>query len=203
MKRTGTYLIVVVVLTAGLFVLKDSLAQPAAPAPAPATAIAVCDVVEIFNNYQRAKDLSADVTKKRLALEAESKRRAKLVDDMTKELGSLKSGSAQYDLRVDQIQKAIIDNRAWLDTELGLNVRQGYKLTREMYDEIRAMIAQTARDLGCQLVLQRDRSEPQSTNTRELLARIATRKVIYAANQADITEIVLSRLNLAYRQRKP
>lgn len=205
MKKTGTYVIVAVVLTAGLFVLKDSVAQPvapAAPAPAPATAIAVCDVVEIFNNYQRAKDLSADVTKKRLALEAESKRRAKLVDDMTKELASLKSGSTQYDLRVDQIQKAIIDNRAWLDTELGLNVRHGYKLTREMYDEIRAMIAQTARSLGCQLVLQRNRSEPRSTNTRELLARIATRKVIYAANQADITEIVLARLNLAYRQRR-
>jgi Skp family chaperone for outer membrane proteins len=208
MKKTGTYLIVSVVLTAGLFVLKDTLAQPAvpaapAPAPVPATAIAVCDIVEIFNSYQKAKDLSADVAKTRVGLEAQSKRRTQLVEDLQKELGSLNKASAQYEKRVDLIQKTMIDNRAWLDTELGRNVRQGYRLTQEMYKEIQAAVAQTARDLGCQLVLQRNRNEPHSANTRELLSRIATRKVVYAANQADITEIVLSRLNLAYRQRKP
>ena len=208
MKKTGTYLIVSLVLTAGLFVLKDTLAQPAAPvapapAPVPATSIAVCDIVEIFNNYQRAKDLSAKVAKTRQGLEAQSKRLAQNIEDMRKELASLKEGSAQYEKRVDQIQKAMIDNRAWLDTELGKNVRSGYKLTQEMYKEIQAAVAQTARDLKCQLVLQRNRSEPRSANTRELLGRIATRKVIYAAKEVDITEIVLSRLNLAYRQRKP
>ena len=42
----------------------------------------------------------------------------------------------------------------------------------------------------------------QSQNTPELIRRIAARKVLFAASEIDITEIALTRLNMAYRAKK-
>ena len=65
MKASRIALIAAVALPVAAAVLKDSFAQAGAdkpPAPAAASSasrVAVCDMVEVFNNYLRAKDLTA------------------------------------------------------------------------------------------------------------------------------------------------
>ena len=77
-------------------------------------------------------------------------------------------------------------------------MREHHRLTRDMYDEIRRMVAQVARDNGFQLILYREKEEQPTENTPELLQQIERRKVLYCDDEVDITAPVLTRLNQTY-----
>ena len=186
---------------AGAVLLKDVTGQPARPAQ-PATRVAVCDIVEVFDNYQRAKDLTQDLNDKSAKIKAENKQREKAIKAVQMEMENLKDGSPEYEKRLDQIQNMTIQRTAWLEFMTAKNMRNHHRLTKEMYNEMVAAVSQAAKELKCQVVFQRDRSKLQSNNTPELIRRISARKVIYAAAELDITEIVLGRLNMAYRATK-
>ena len=201
MKKTGICVLILAAVLAGAIVLKDSLAQTAKPRGV-ATRVGVCDIVEIFDNYQRAKDLTAQLSEHGKTIKAENEKRGKAIDAIKMELESLNAGSKEYDKRLDEIEKLAIERKAWLDYETAKSMRNHHRLTRDMHDQIVKMIAQVSKELNLQIVLQRDRSKMSSMTTPELIRKIAARKVLYAAEEADITEIVLSRLNLAYRSLK-
>ena len=206
MKRYWLSGLILLALLAGAAGVANLAAQPAA-APRPthitsATRLAVCDIVEVFDNYQRARDLTQQLEEKSRQIEAENGRREQAIRAIQAELQSLKPGSAEYEKRLDEIQKLTIDRKAWLDFETAKNMRNHHRLTKEMYEEIVAVVAQVAKELTCQLVIQRDRSQLKSENTPELIRRISALKVIYAAPEVDMTEVVLQRLNMAYRAKK-
>jgi len=202
MKRTGICLTAaVVVLLAGAVALKDSLAQPAR-ATAPATRVAVCDIVEVFDNYQRAKDLTAVMKEQAKRIEAEDEKRGKAIDAINMELESLKAGSPEHEKRLDEATRLTIERRAWREFQTAKNMRNHHRLTLEMYNEIRGMVARVAKEKGYHLVVHRNRSKLETQNTRELLQAIAARKVIFAAEEVDLTEAVLARLNQAFRALK-
>jgi len=201
MKKTGICCLVAAAMLAGAIVLNDSLAQPAR-AKTTVTRVGVCDIVEIFDNYQRAKDLTAQLGEHGKAIKAENEKRGKAIDAIKMELESLNPGSKEYEKRLDQIEKLTIERKAWLDYETAKSMRNHHRLTRDMHDQIVAMIALVSKELNLHIIFQRDRSKMTSNSTPELIRRIAARKVLYAAEEADITEIILSRLNLAYRSLK-
>jgi len=200
MKRTGTYLAAVVVLAVGAILWTYSLAQPAR-ATVPATRVAVCDIVEVFDNYQRAKDLTAGMKNVAEKVQAENQQRGKAIDAIKMELDALNPTSKEYDKRLNEMERLTIERKAWLDYQTAKNMRNHHRLTLEMYQEIRAMVAQVAKEQNVQLVLHRNRAKVQTRNTRELLQTIAARKVIYAAEAGDLTEGVLARLNQAYKSK--
>lgn len=201
MNRKGIYLIVVAALAAGAILLREGAAQPGRSVT-PSTRVAVCDIVEIFDNYQRAKDLTAQMNEEAGKIRAENEKRGKAIDDIKTELENLNPGSKEYEKRLDEIERLTINRKAWLDYMTAKNMRNHHRLTREMYEEIRAMVARVAKERDLKLVIHRNRSKVSSNNTRELLAAIANRKVIYAAEELDLTEVALARLNQAYRALK-
>jgi len=199
MKVSKLSALTILALLAGTFALTRSMAQPA-PDPAPAaTKVAVCDVVEIFNNYQRAKDLTAKLNERRTAIQTENNERGKKIDDMEDELKALKPGSKEYEGRFNERQRLIIERDAWLKFQETLAIREHHRLTEEMYNEIQDVIAALAKDRGFHIVLFRDPKNLVSQSTAELLQQINLRKVLYSDNSVDLTEDVLRRLNETYR----
>ena len=200
MKRTGLYLAAVVVVAVGAILWRYAHAQPAR-ATVPATRVAVCDIVEVFDNYQRAKDLTAAMKGQAEKIQAENQKRGKAIDAIKMELDALNPSSKEYDKRLNDMERLAIERKAWLDYQTAKNMRNHHRLTLEMYQEIRAMVAQVAKEQRIQMVLHRNRSKVETRNTRELLQTIAARKVIYAGEECDMTESVLARLNQAYKSK--
>ena len=64
MKAARVYVLVIAALLGGAVLLGRSFAQSPSTAAGP-TKVAVCDVVKVFNNYNRAKDLTANLNEKR------------------------------------------------------------------------------------------------------------------------------------------
>ena len=203
MKRPGVYLLAVIVIAVAALVLRDALAQGGATRAPAASRIAVCDIVQLFNNYQRRQDLEKKLEVRLRGLQAEDQRRGKAIDALKLELKGLKEGSQEHEKRHRELRRQTIDRQVWRQTEREAAMREHHRLVKEMYAEITKLIAAVAKQRDYHLVIFHEPQEIDSKTSAELLSRIAGRKVLYADRRFDITPLVLRQLNDAYRAAKP
>jgi Skp family chaperone for outer membrane proteins len=168
-------------------------------APAPATRVAVCDVEDIYANYTRARDLVAKLNQDRDAVRAENEERGRAIDALQMELEGLKEDSQECQDRLNEIQRLTIDRQSWLQYKEAVILREHARLTSQMYEQINQAVETAAKEGGIQIVLFKQRPNLQARDTRELLEQIRSRKVLYSDPGVDITQLVLTRLNDAYR----
>lgn len=199
MKVSRIGLVLVCVVVAAAIVWKDSLGQTEAPARAKPTSVAVLDVKEVLENYERAKDLMDDLQKGRMQLEAEDKERKKAIDRIEAEMQQLKKGGTEYEKRAKEGQKLVIERDVWKKFRTSVLLGEHHGLTRILYEDIRKMAALVAEQQGIDIVLYIEHRMPETRSSPELGKVLESRKVIYAAAGADLTETVLKRLNQAHR----
>lgn len=183
----------------GLLGLEITQAQSSGAAATGASRVAVCDVAKVFQNYQKAKDLTSQLNERKQALQMENDKRGKAIEAIEMEVSGLKVGSKEYEQRMSEIQRLTIERRAWLEFQNALVLREHHRLTKEMYDEISQTIEKLSKDRGIQLVFFRIDEMGETQNTQELLQQIERRRVLYAADSADLTDAVLVKLNEQYR----
>ncbi len=181
-------------------VIQNSFAQNRPSVSAGVTKVAVCDIVEVFNNYERAKDLTSKLNERTKGIEGENQTRLKSLEAIKMELEGLNPGSPEHDQRLNELQRLSIERDAWLKFQETLARREHVRFTQQMYEEILGTIGEISREKGIQIVLYREKDFQQAANTAELLQQIQLRKVLYSDQSIDITETVLERLNLAYRK---
>ena len=199
MKSSRILLVLFAAIAAGLVAGAHLDAQGGAPAAA--GPIATCNVVQILNNCQKAKDLTAKLNKERARIEKEVEKRNAAIDNLTKELKLLTSGSEEFEQRFAEKQRLVINREAWLKFEQAKALRTHQTLTREMYDEVQKAIGIVAKSRGVKLVLHQQRGKLQANTTAEMRAEISQRQVVYSDETVDITTSVLSSLNASYRSK--
>lgn len=197
MMKSQTRIILLVAVLCGVAWMGRSFAQNTVTVQ-PATRVAVCDVVQVFNNYTKAKDLTAKLNARRDEIKAENDSRVKSIENMAMEIEGLREGSPEYETRMNEIQRLSIERQAWIQFQQQLTMRDHHRLTREMYDEILVMIRNVSQENGIEIVLYHMNEDIASEDTEQLLQQIQARKVLYASPQSDLTETVLARLNRAY-----
>lgn len=201
MRRSGIFLLAAASVTCvAVFLTVVSAQAPAAAGPR--GTVAVCDVVTVFNNYQQAKDLSAEFQERAKKLAAQDELKLQAVQEVGKVLNALKPGSKSYEEQLQKWEKLSLERTMWRGVRDQVNLREHRRLTEEMYTEILAMIETVAKERRFDLVIHRENVELASQTTTELLNKIAQRKCLYAAKSIDITDVVLKRVNHRYRLRK-
>ncbi|MDP6637537.1 MAG: OmpH family outer membrane protein [Phycisphaerae bacterium] len=197
MKSSQLILIVGLTVIAGLIAATHLDAQPGARAGG--GPVAVCNVVEILNNCQKAKDLTAELNKERGRIESEANKRTEAIDNLNKELKLLTVGSEEFEQRFAESQRLVINREAWLKFEQSKAMRRHQKLTREMYVEVQKAIGIVAKSRGFKVVLHQHRGKLRAASTTDMRAEISQRQVVYSDDSVDITASVLSSLNASYR----
>jgi len=201
MRRSGIFLLAAASVTCvAVFLTVVSAQAPAAAGPR--GTVAVCDVVTVFNDYQQAKDLSAEFQERAKKLAAQDELKLQAVQEVGKVLNALKPGSKSYEEQLQKWEKLSLERTMWRGVRDQVNLREHRRLTEEMYTEILAMIETVAKERRFDLVIHRENVELASQTTTELLNKIAQRKCLYAAKSIDITDVVLKRVNHRYRLRK-
>ncbi len=198
MKTSKTLLLAIGALAAWAILLGNLGAQPRRDTKAVLTRVAVCDVAEVFNNYKRAKDLTAKLDARRQRIKSANNKRGKVIEEKQMELEGLKEGSPKFEEIFNKIQLLTIEREAWLQYEDRLALRDHHRLSREMYEEIVAMVGAIAKSKGLDLVLYREGKTPPTQNITELLRAIRARKVLYSTETIDITEETLRSINQNY-----
>ena len=161
MKTSRVVLIGTLAAMAGAVLLNQSFAQPrpaatgAAAAPA-GMRVAVCDVVKVFGNYQKAKDLEAKMVENRRDLKAEDDKRAKQIESTEQTLKALNPNSPDYTSTLNDLTEQTIARETWQKFQVAKEDKERIRLTEEMYREIINLAGQIAKEQGYQIVLSAD-----------------------------------------------
>ena len=199
MKSSRKVLVLIVGLLIAGALLNRSTAQFAQITPAKGTSISVCNVVEVFNNCERAKAFRDQLAQQRETVNAQKEHRAKKLEAIQMELEGLRKGSEEYKKRLEEMWRLGYENEGWEKAQTAIMMKSYQSATQEMYEQIVNIVADVAKERGVELVLFRVR-EPISAETgQDLAAQISRRQVLYSDEGLDITEIVLARLNQVYR----
>jgi len=200
MRKTRMVVLVAAAgLLAGAVLLKDVRGQTTEPKVPTVTRIAVCDVVKVVQNYRKIADLNADLEKRRAKLNAEGEQRGKMIDQLQAELDQIAENSKEYEKRLDEFLTKRAELRAWKEAQDALLLKWHFLATRQMFEEVLSAVDQVAKDQGIQLVLFKETEKFQSINSPELVQEmIGRRKVLYSDPSLDITEAIMSRMNINY-----
>jgi Skp family chaperone for outer membrane proteins len=196
MTRSRVLVIGIVAVAAGMFLWRESSAQPKPAMPA-ATKVAVCDIVKLFSNYERHKDLKQKFADRERANKLEDERRTKQIDSIDKELQGLLAGSKEYEARLAELTRLGIERETWIKYEKARDVRERMRAVEEMHKEILATVAAVAKEQGVQVVFSSD--ESPFDQTADIYRQVEARKALYVDPSIDLTDAVLARLNDAYK----
>jgi len=200
MKSKKVRLAVMVLVAAaalGGFALTRSSAQLAGGGAA--TRVAVCNIFQIFQDYEKAKDMLGQLDDRKAKYEAEGKKRLEKIQVLAKELDGYKPGLPEHDKALEELQRLTIERQVWMKLEEASMMRDHLRITKEMVKEVQDAIAAVAKQQGYDLVLQLEPKESKARNAAELVAEMSQRKVIYSSDSIDITGTVLQRINEAYQ----
>jgi Skp family chaperone for outer membrane proteins len=161
---------------------------------------AVCvDVVRIFNEYQRQKDLSEEMKQLQDKLQLESDERKRRIDTQQATLDAMNPNDPAYVGKMREMVKMQIEYKNWFELKQAEMTREIAVWSARIYTEILNAIEQIAMQDGYDVVLYRDEFEPITSDPETIREQIRGRKVLYCSPAADITDIALKKLNDDYR----
>lgn len=161
--------------------------------------MAAIDIVVVFNEYQRQKDLTEEMRKLRTALDDENKQRLQKIDAKQKDIDALNPEDPAYVKKMREVLAMQIEYKNWFDLKQAELGREVAVWTSKVYKEISQAVELVAQQQGYDLVFYREEFPPVSVDPEEIRNRIRARTVVYANPNCDITQVVLEKLNQDYR----
>ncbi len=166
------------------------------------TKVAVCDLIRVFADYQRAQDLTTKLNERKGSIEAENRKRVTKLEGLKMTMEGYKPGSKEHTKVLDDFKRQMIGLKVWLEIERDSVLADHRRLTEEMFKQIRDAIATVAKERNIDLVIQLAPKELNARNYEELVAQIDRRKVLYNTQDIDITKTVLQLINESYQIKK-
>jgi len=169
--------------------------------PATGVNVAVISLPDVSERYIKTSALEAKFEKRRQEL---NKKRDDMNDKINKLKKSLqeelKPGTEAFDQRQKELALQQAELQWFLDTQ-SKKVDAGLaEALRSIYEDIQHMVAQVAKERHLDIVLASDALPPQPpSNANQVRQQILLQKVIYWSPQVDITDVVVERLNTAYK----
>ncbi len=192
------------VITATLvLVLPTVRAQESGTATAPALApknirVAVCNAYSILRDFPAITALAENLEKEKIALNAESKRRANEIEALRKQLDTVNPGSKAYNDTRREIEEKELAAKSWEAGQLLERKHRAAEAIDRSYAIMQEAVRAIANEQGFDLAM--NRYEPSLANMPpdEMQARILTQTVLYAKDSIDITAQVMERMKAIY-----
>jgi Skp family chaperone for outer membrane proteins len=195
-RTTSVIVILAALLLAGWSI--TAIAQQAQPAHP--TRVAVVDVEKVFNALEEKTSIEAGLQGNADKLKQDGQRRQGELKQMEEDLGILAPGSDAYTKKQEELLIKAAELRAWgevmnkkLQQERGLQIGSVYRKMLEA-------IGRIAKQGGYDLVLFKEKEANFATASPETLSTlIQVRKVLYSADDMDLTDRVIQVMNNEFR----
>lgn len=161
--------------------------------------VGAVDVVKVFNEYQRQRDLTEEMKQHQDRLEKENQKRRDQIDALQATIDAMNPNDPTYSEKMRQLLQQQIDYKNWFDINQAAMQREIGIWTTRIYREITNTVSEVAQSQGAALVIFKDEFEPTGLDPEAVREQIRSRKVLYASASVDLTQTVLDRLNAAYR----
>lgn len=161
--------------------------------------IVTVDLVTVFNESQRQKDLAEEMKGKQDALQKENEKRRGQIDSEQNTVDHMDVNDPTFQTRARELLRMQIEYKNWFDLMQADLARETGVWTIKIYKEILDGVKDLAEKEGFELVLYRDEFVPTTYAVDQVREQIRARKVLFAAGSTDITQQIIQKLNDTYR----
>lgn len=184
---------------AGLMVVILSLA-PVQALSAEAK-VAVVNIGEVSEKYQKTTDLEAQFDAKRKKLSDERDALRDRIERLTRSLKEeFKPGTDEFRERRKELAMLEAQLQYFIDSESKQVEQELADSLRSIFDDVQAVIREVAMEKGIDVVLAADRMPDASgENPTQVRQTIVLQKVLYWSPRVDMTADVVARLNAKYK----
>lgn len=173
---------------AGAYAQQRMMAEP--------TAVAVLDLQQLLQSLDERTEREADVARERERLQQEAEERRSRIQQIRNELDLLKAGTSNFRKKQAELQKAAIELNVWTQYQQQRVNRETGLMIEDLYRKSLDATEVVAKDLGYDVVLFKESSPDFNyENPQQLSTQIQIRKVLWSADEVDITEAVAQRMN--------
>lgn len=164
--------------------------------------IAVVNIEEVFNHYQKRALLDEDLAAWQSDRQKEMEAKRKELETLQARIENLAPGSQE---RI-KAEEELFKKRLGLDTSRQLILKQAGKKQldyfREIWQDIYFVIARYGEEEGFDLILKSDERRLDSPLFTELQYNIHRTLVLYNSSQVDISQKIIDLLNAAMESEK-
>ena len=161
--------------------------------------VACVDVIRIYNEYQRQKDLAEEAQQIEQDMQNEMERRRGALDSLQATLDAMDPADPTYGSRQRELLAMQIDFKNWMDLMQADMGREVGIWTRRIYEETMIVLEKQAQQFGYDMVMYRDAPGLVGFEPESIQNQIRQRRLLYVNPQTDITQQVLDELNAQYR----
>lgn len=180
-----------------------SIMAIASPAEAQQLKIASASTARIFSQLQETKDLQEKMNGERQQLEQQERQKRENLQTLKTQRDELRPDSAQYTEANQKLMQASIEFESWSRLWAAEIQRKQKQEIKSLFDKIEVAVAEVAKRDGINLVIADQRPEiPDSLEQLkidDLRMLISQRTVLFADEQADITDTVVAHLDEKYK----
>ncbi len=181
--------------SAAVFLARAGAARAEGPPP---IKIGVFDLATVFKGYKKSKELEQRITDERDALKRELDDLGKQIMDITKELDMLDRATQAYELKEEEL-KVVAARRELKKDRFENRLRKRWEeYNLEILDDIEAAVRAFGEKNGFSLILKvegKPLEDSRYLTGEVLLAAKASKSVLYAAPEIDISREIVEELN--------
>lgn len=161
------------------------------------TGVAVVNVQKAFDALREKLDIEADLQTQADKVKQEDQRRQQKIGELKQDLSILASGTAAFEKKAEELERAALDRQVWLSFQQNKLNRERALRIEAIYKKMLETIGRVAASNGFKLVLfkEPDVKFANVTKPEQISALIQVRKVLWSADELDLTEQVIAKMN--------
>lgn len=164
------------------------------------TAVCVVDVENVFNHINEKTQIEADLNSRQEKLVKERQDREAELRELRKDLDVLSASTPAFKQKQDDLEKKVFDLQAWAQWQTNAMARENRLQITNLYNKITASAGKLAKETGYDVVLFKEPAADFGNVTPEKLSEaLRARKVLWTAEDLDITDQVVQAMNNEYK----
>lgn len=164
------------------------------------TKVAVVDVLKVFNGLQEKAQVEADMRSKGEKLQKEEHARQKELQDLQNDLKILAPETQAYSQKTEQIKSKLIELKVWSQVQADSLKSESTLQLANLYRKMVDAIGRVAKENGYDLVLYKEQAPDfEHVKPEAINQMIQLRKLLWSADDLNVTDQVVTRMNNEYK----
>lgn len=162
--------------------------------------VAVVNVQKAFDALKEKLQIEADLQTQADKVKQEDQSRQQQIGELKQDLSILANGTSAFQKKAEELERAALSRQVWLSFQQNKLNRERALRIEAIYKRMLGTIGRVAKQSGFKLVLFK---EPEVkfanvTKPEQISALIQVRKVLWSAEELDLTEQVVAKMNTEF-----
>ncbi|NJL30669.1 MAG: OmpH family outer membrane protein [Phycisphaerales bacterium] len=164
-------------------------------------AAAVVDVLKLFDSLAEKVQADADMQTRADRLQQEGQERERKLQDLQKDLEVLAApGSAAHTQKQDELEKQAIEFQTWRNFQSQKLQRERAVRYEQLYRKMTDSLGKLSKENGFDIIFFKEGAfDTRNVKPEQLGTVIQLRKVLWASDDLDLTDMLVQRMNNEFK----